>query len=335
MILFSLTAWLISKSGQPTLPSGLSQASQVQPEKNLTPFSISALREREYLGSEIKLEEKLASGANYNRYLASYQSDGMKIRGLLTVPQGPKPEKGWPAIIFNHGYIPPNEYRTLERYVAYVNGFALNGYIVFKIDYRGHDRSEGEPVSGHFAPDYTVDVLNAVASMKKFTEANPDEIGMWGHSMGGGLTLRSMVVSPEIKAAVIWAGVVGTYEDFVRYQDRIPWLSSELSQISPGPSWEEILDKYGQPNEGSDFWQEISAYTFLDNLSGPIQLHHGLADSDVPFEFSESLEQALQEKNKAVELYTYPGGDHNLSNPSFSQAMQRSVEFFDRYLKNG
>jgi len=29
---------------------------------------------------------------------------------------------------------------------------------------------------------------------------------MWGHSMGGEITLRAMVVSRDINAGVIWAG---------------------------------------------------------------------------------------------------------------------------------
>ncbi len=48
------------------------------------------------------------------------------------------PDNGRPAIIFNHGYIPPEVYRTTERYVAYQDGFARNGYVTFKSDYRGH-----------------------------------------------------------------------------------------------------------------------------------------------------------------------------------------------------
>jgi uncharacterized protein len=36
--------------------------------------------------------------------------------------------------------------------------------------------------------------------------------------------------------------------------------------------------------------------------------------------------------NKTVELYTYEGDNHNISK-NFSTAMQRSVEFFDKYLK--
>ena len=49
-----------------------------------------------------------------------------------------------PVIIFNHGYIPPDVYRTTERYVAYVDLIARSGYIVLRSDYRGHDRSEAE-----------------------------------------------------------------------------------------------------------------------------------------------------------------------------------------------
>jgi len=88
------------------------------------------MRKREYPGSDIVVEQTLAPGANYNRYVASYQSDGLKIYALMTVPMGQKPKTGWPAIIFNHGFIPPDQYRTTERYVAYVDALARSGYIV-------------------------------------------------------------------------------------------------------------------------------------------------------------------------------------------------------------
>jgi len=76
------------------------------------------MRGQVYPGSDIIIEQTLAPGRNYSRYIASYRSDGLKIYALLTVPKGEKPKTGWPAIIFNHGYIPPDQYRTTERYVA-------------------------------------------------------------------------------------------------------------------------------------------------------------------------------------------------------------------------
>ena len=36
---------------------------------------------------------------------------------------------------------------------------------------------------------------------------------MWGHSMGGGIALRAMVTTSDIKAGVIWAGTVASYAD--------------------------------------------------------------------------------------------------------------------------
>jgi len=126
---------------------------------------IEAMRRQEYPGSEIIIEQTLDPGVNYNRYYAYYMSDGLKIYGLLTIPKGEQPATGWPAIVFNHGYIPPDVYRTTERYIAYVDNLANHDYVVFRIDYRGHDRSDGEARGAYGDPGYTVDVLNAVASL--------------------------------------------------------------------------------------------------------------------------------------------------------------------------
>jgi hypothetical protein len=61
-------------------------------------------------------------------------------------------------------------------------------------------------------------------------------------------------------------------------------------------------------------------------------LHHGTSDTSVPVEFSQSLERQMNEVGKDVELFIYEGDDHNLSN-NLSLALQRSVSFFDSYLK--
>ena len=177
------------------------------------------MRQQSYPGSEIVIEQTLAPGSNYSRYVVSYLSDGYKIYALMTVPNGPIPATGWPAIIFNHGYIPPAQYRTTERYVAYQDAIARSGYIVFKSDYRGHGSSQGPPEGAYGYPGYTDDVLNALASVKAFKDADPNRIGMWGHSLGGQLTLRAMVVAKDIKAGVIWGGVVAPYPNiFARPQ---------------------------------------------------------------------------------------------------------------------
>jgi dipeptidyl aminopeptidase/acylaminoacyl peptidase len=309
------------------------------------------MRQQSYPGSPITIEHTLEPGANYNQYVVSYLSDGYKIYALMTVPNGTKPATGWPVIVFNHGYISPSQYCTTERYVAYLDTIARNGYIVFKSDYRGHGSSEGDEVigGGYGTPAYTADVLNAVASLQAYEEADPHRLGMWGHSLGGQLTLRAMVVTEDIKAGVIWGGVVPPYPDiierwdFTRNPDRFPWMStSQLAtpQSSAGnwlqdfSGWVNTLtSKYGDFDENPTFWATISPNNYLEDLSGPIQLHHSTTDEMVPVAWAETLAQELEDvDHQPYELYAYPGDNHNI-NANFGVAMQRTVAFFDQYVK--
>jgi dipeptidyl aminopeptidase/acylaminoacyl peptidase len=304
-------------------------------------MSIEFMRRQSYPGSDIVIEETLAPGANYDRYVVSYQSGGLKIYGLLTVPRGEgpgtgQPEGGWPIIVFNHGHIPPDQYRTTERYGAYQDAFARNGYIVLKPDYRGHGNSEGDASGGSRGPGYTIDVLNAVSSLQRYPDADPERVGMWGHSMGGGITLRAMVVSDDVKAGVIWAGTVATYEEI--FEDRPRWVGGR-SMGTPGPDGasdregrREGLFAYGAFDENPEFWAAIDPVSYLSDLSGPVQLHHATGDQSVPVEWSENLYARLQEAGQTAELHVYEGDNHNIS-ANFGTAAQRSVAFFDRYVK--
>ena len=307
-------------------------------EGEVEPFnlSIESLRKGSYPGSDLVVEETLAPGSNYQRYIVSYLSEGLKIFALLTVPNSTPPENGFPAIVFNHGYIPPAQYRTTERYIAYTDVFSRNGYILLRPDYRGHGDSQGTPSGAYGSNAYTIDVLNALSSLKKYPGVNAQKIGMWGHSMGGFIALRVMVVNKDIKAGVIWAGVVASYQDlFERWRRRgvSSGTPSTTGTSTRGGSWRQTLStQFGEPAQNPTFWNSLSANSFLKDISGPIQLHHGTADTSVPVEFSQTLEKQMREAGKTVELYTYSGDDHNMTS-NFGIAAQRSVEFFDRYLK--
>ncbi len=297
-------------------------------------LTIDYLRGLDYAAA-IVVEDVLAPGSNYDRYLVSYQSEGLKNYAYMTIPRGQKPATGWPAIIFNHGYIPPEVYRSTERYIAYTDGFARNGYVVFRPDYRGHGFSEGEARGAYGFPDYTVDVLNGLAAVKQHPDVDADRIGMWGHSMGGYITLRSLLVDEDIKAGVIWAGVVASYPDLINNWRRSPSPTQTTTPPNPTRRWRaQLTERYGEASEDSPFWRSISANSYLDELTAPLQVHHGTADTSVPVAFSEKLQEQAEAAGASSELYIYPGDDHNLAG-QFGTAMQRSIEFFDRHVKNG
>lgn len=352
-LVFIVTIWIISactaqalapvNNAPPPSTITVSSTNTFTPTSTLTltpaatatpvphPMSIIALRNGNYPGSDITIVRELERGANYRRYYAYYLSEGLKIYALLTIPNSAPSEGGFPAIVFNHGYIPPNVYRTTERYIAYVDQLARAGYVVFRIDYRGHDQSEGEATGAYGHPGYLIDVMNAVASLKRMPEVNPERIGMWGHSMGGYLTLRAMVVSKDVKAGVIWAGVVASYQEMLYNWRRTG--SFTPSPSSRGVGWRTAwIEAYGTPEQNPAFWDSVSATSYLADLSGPLQLHHGTADDDVPAAFSIRLAELARAQGKIADLYLYDGDNHNISN-YFSTAMKRTIEFFDTYLK--
>jgi dipeptidyl aminopeptidase/acylaminoacyl peptidase len=316
------------------------------PKLPISPLSIEYMRQQKYPGSDIVIEETLTPGSNYDRYIVSYKSDGLKIFALLTVPRRDpsassglsKPNTGWPVIIFNHGYIPPEQYATTERYIAYTDAFSRNGYILLRPDYRGNGNSEGKPEGAYYSPAYTIDVLNAVSSIKKYPGADSNRIGMWGHSMGGAVTLRSMVVTKDIRVGIIWAGVTASYSDLANNWHRNTpnnppaFTPSQREQSAARPGRQQLINTYGTFETNPKFWESISPISYVKDVSGPIQIHHGTADEEVPLLFSQKLDETLKKADKNVEFYTYEGDNHNLSN-NLNLALQRSVEFFDKYLK--
>lgn len=297
------------------------------------PLTVEYLRRQDYSGSELTVEEDLAPGSNYSRQIVSYESEGLTQYALLTIPKGDMPAAGWPAIVFNHGYIPPEQYRTTEKYVAYVDGFARNGYVVLRPDYRGHGDSEGDAEGGYGSPAYTIDVLNGLGALKKHPQVDEQKIGMWGHSMGGHITLRAMVVDPSIKAGVIWGGVVGSYQD---YQE-LWWGRRPTPSASPRPGqrgfWRwQLREQYGDYQINPAFWDSISVTSYFNELSGAVKLIHAKGDETVPYQLSVRTKERLDAVGASGELVLYEGDNHNISG-NFSAAMKESVDYFDTWVK--
>lgn len=323
----------------------------LQQEENIrryiSPINIEYLREQNIDSQAPVIEQVLAPGSNYKRYIASYVSEGNKIFGLLTIPNEVAPEGGFPAIVFNHGYIPPSDYVTTEKYIAYVDTLARNGFVVFKIDMRGHGNSDGVPTGSYFSSAYTIDAISALKSLQKLESevpeelastapiVNSDRIGMWGHSMAGNLLLRAMLVEEDVKAGVIWAGAVYSYEDFAKYR-----ISDSSYRGRPRTSREEtpnreVSEEIAQLRENSEnlnfsdpFWKSISLTQNINYLNAPLQIHHAVDDATVDIGYSRDLAKVLEENNKDYELYEYNSGGHNISGISFNTAIQRTVDFF-------
>lgn len=312
-------------SRQPALPAPVADEGGAP----LHPLMIEAIRSRDYPASALTLEREVANQGSYSSYVISYRSDSYKVYALMNRPNGAKPAAGWPVLIFNHGYIPPAAYQTTGGdYRYWLDGLSRAGYLVIKPDFRGHGQSEGPIAGGHWAPDYTYDVLNLISSLKRYDQADAQRIGMLGHSMGAHVTLRAIVTSRDIKASAMLAGVVGSAEDLFYNWRRTTWRPpSGLI-----PTRQQLVEQYGEPKDNPDFWGRVSAINYVKYVAGPVQLQHGTNDESVPKVFSDNLQHALLEAKRPVEYFIYEGGDHQFSSTS-GTALSRLLAHFGRYLR--
>ena len=289
-----------------------------------SPPSIPMLMEKEFDGRGFSVKKILAGKKDYTRYLITYKSGDLTISGIMNLPKGRGP---FPVLILNHGFIHPKYYtvgRGLKREQDY---FARKGYIVIHPDYRNHGFSDKDPQSeSNFRLGYVEDVINLVLAVRKSNKKYFDKqnIGMLGHSLGGGICLNIMVTKPDlVKAHVLYAPVSADY-----YDNFMRWIQKGRPEIA-----QKIIRRHGTPETDPEFWAELSAINYLDNIKTPIMLHHGTADDSVPVEWSDKLAKALEEKGKSVVFYRYPGGKHEFIK-YWPAVMKRTVGFFDKYLKN-
>jgi dipeptidyl aminopeptidase/acylaminoacyl peptidase len=143
-----------------------------------------------------------------------------------------------------------------------------------------------------------------------------------------------MVINPKIKAGVIWGGVVASYPDLLTNWRRSSGAPGEpVPTASTSRGWRSgWINMFGSPEENPEFWRTVSSNSYLDDLSGPVQLHHAQGDTSVPVVLSEILNEEIQQAGGTVEMYIYPGDNHNISE-NFGTAMTRTIQFFNRYLK--
>ncbi len=301
---------LQTKSAKNTDNLSITADSSKKNKENNSSF-IEELRQRKYEGTEIIIEETLSQNGSYTGYIFSYKSDGLKIYGMMNVPVGDPPAGGFPVAILNHGYFNTSSFTSGDGTEAMADILAGNGYLTLASDYRGFGKSEndGQRSGGH-RPEYAIDVLNLIASVKSFKEANPEKIGMWGHSMGGEVALRVVEATDKIKALVLWAPTSA------RASDNTGFYSGRRSQPT------------NNPNADS-----ASPINYLNYISTPISLHQGLSDTEVNPAWSKELNEALQNGGKEIEYFEYPRQDHNFRNLGWDIISKRTVEFFDRFLK--
>lgn len=331
---FLLLSLLLAACGQPvSLPTPQAQAATITPislpsatldpgpTATLDPYAelgIEALAARSYGGGQISDLGILGTSSFAERHLISYSSDGLTINGFMDIPLGVGP---FPVVLVLHGYVEEEGYR-IENYTAgYAAAFANAGYIAIHPNYRNYPPSDSG--LNEFRVGFAIDVLNLIAIVNAtagqpglLQSARPDAVFLWGHSMGGGITLRVITVGADVQGAVLYGSMSGDERrNFEHIRD-------VLSDGDRG------LDELSIPVEELQF---ISPAYFYDRIQVPVSIHHGDIDDVVPLSWSAELCGLLQTLGKSVECFTYHNMPHIFYGLNDQLLIQRSIEFFQRY----
>lgn len=288
---------------------------------------IEDLVNRSYGGGRLEILETLAINSYFTRTLITYPSDGLEIAGFLNSPRRPPETWGgelYPVVIALHGYIEPEIYQTVDYTTGYADTLARAGFIVLHPNLRGYPPSgEGD---NRFRVGMAIDVLNLIELIKSqagepgpLEKANPQAIGLWGHSMGGGISIRVMTVNPGVRAVVLYGSMSG---DDQKNSERIyTYFSSGQRSIEEIQAPPEVVGR-------------ISPINYLERVTAAVSIHHGKNDPDVPLAWSVDLCRRLTLLGKPVECFTYPEQGHTFHGDGDILFMQRTVQFFDKWLRD-
>jgi dipeptidyl aminopeptidase/acylaminoacyl peptidase len=287
-------------------------------------FTIEGLRARSYGEGQIEFVRELERTESFTRHLIAYQSDGLRITGMLNRPHGDGP---FPVVLLSHGYYPLDVYQTGNGSKTAADYLARQGFLAIAPDFRSHADSDDAP--NIFRAGHVIDLLNLIPLAQALPDAQPGKVGLWGHSNGGAITAKAMAISDQVAAAVVYSPAsLNIAEDYEFRMSR----SSARAGNPPGrrtgvldiPSVEFPVT----PDQAPDLYLRLSPLLSLHYVSAAVQIHWGCNDEVVPYKWPGDLLAGLQSVGADVEYFEYPGQPHSFTGNDNLLYLQRIATFY-------
>ena len=226
--------------------------------------------------------------------------DELPLDGYLMRPPGFSPEQKYPLVNYVYSEVAGQTVRDVwagKRHLWHLY-MTQQGFLVASVDSRGSRAPRGRDwrmsvygAIGVLASRDQSDALKAMAERWPYIDA--DNVGIWGHSGGGSMTLNMLFRYPGKYAAGV---------------SRAPVVDQRLYDAIYQERYSGLLDEY---EEG---YKEASPITHASQLEGELLLIHGTGDDNVHYQGSERLITELAKHNKQFEFMSYPNRTHSISN---------------------
>ncbi|PHR46796.1 MAG: peptidase S9 [Fluviicola sp.] len=269
-----------------------------------------------------------STNANFNNYnwrdaeIISFKAeDGKSVNARLYSPS--EDVKNNAAIIFVHGagYLQNahNWWSGYYREYMFHNLLTDLGYTVLDIDYRaskGYGRDHRTAIYRHMGGKDLSDQLDGKKWLVENQGIKNDQVGIYGGSYGGFITLMAMLTAPDEFQC---GGALRSVTDWAHYNHG--YTANILNT----------------PEEDSIAYQRSSPIYFADGLKNRLIMLHGIVDGNVQYQDVVRLSQLFIEKGKTNwDLVGYPVEGHGFKTASsWTDEYRRLLEMFNaNLLKN-
>jgi len=233
--------------------------------------------------------------------------------------KNPHPNK--PAVVFVHGagYLQNVHFWWSQYFREYMfnNLLADNGYTVIDIDYTassGYGRNHRTGIYRHMGGKDLTDQVDGVKMLVEKYGVNPKNVGLYGGSYGGFITLMGLFNESDTFRA---GAALRSVTDWAHYNH--------------GYTANILNEPINDPNA----YKKSSPIYFADKLKGDLVMLHGMVDVNVHFQDIVRLSQRFIELGKDNwELAVYPVEDHGFVEPSsWTDEYKRIFKLFENTLK--
>ncbi len=248
--------------------------------------------------------------------------DGTPLQGVLIKPGNYDPQQKYPVLVYYYRFFSQRIYefnQTVINHRPHFPYYASHGYAVFLPDIRF---DVGLP--GYSATKCLVPGIQKLIDMGI---ADPDAIGLHGHSWSGYQTAFVITQTDIFKCAVAGAPV----SNMTSAYSGIRWESGMARQFQ----YEQSQSRIGATLwERRDLYIDNSPVFFADRINTPLLIIFGDEDGAVPWYQGIELYLAMRRLGKDCVFLQYRGEPHHPQKyPNKLDWFNKMKEYFDHYLK--